>query len=136
MRRGTISNWDPGDTLVIGSLVDPPLVLPGGVREGTNESAADGGVSGFPLPSKPVDDSAWCSVIEADQPEPVGDIAHLEHLLQTNKQAEGAMLFMTLHRLREALATQVTRSSDSDTPVSITAMDAVLLSRLLLKRLG
>ena len=46
------------------------------------------------------------------------------------------MLFQTLHRLREALATQVTRSSDSETPVMITAMDAVLLSRLLLKRLG
>ena len=46
------------------------------------------------------------------------------------------MLFQTLPRLREALATQVTRSSDSDTPVIITAMDAVLLSWLLLKRLG
>ena len=74
--------------------------------------------------------------IEADQPEPVDDIAHLEHLLQTNKHAEGAMLFQTLHRLREALATQVKRSSDADIPVAITAMDAVLLSRLLLKRLG
>ena len=114
MRRGTISNWNPGDSMVFGSLVDPPQVLPGGVSVGTNELAADGGVSGFPLPSTPVDDSAWCVAIEADQPEPVGDIAHLEHLLQTNKQAEGAMLFQTLHRLREALATQVKRSSDAN----------------------
>ena len=52
------------------------------------------------------------------------------------KTTEGAMLFQTLPRLRAALATQVTRSSDSDTPVIITAMDAVLLSWLLLKRLG
>ena len=45
------------------------------------------------------------------------------------------MLFQTLHRLREALATQVTKTSDADFPVTITAMDAVLLSRLLLKHL-
>lgn len=74
--------------------------------------------------------------IEADQPEPIDGIAHLDNLLQTNKQAEGAMLFQTMTRLREALAIQVKRSSDADTPVAITAMDAVLLFRLLLKRLG
>ena len=136
MRRGTVGDSNPGDSMVIESLVDPPQVLPGGVSVGTNEPAAVGGVSSFPLPSTPVDDSAWCVAIEEDQPDPVGDIAHLEHLLQTNKHAEGAMSFQTLHRLREALATQVTRSSDSETPVMITAMDAVLLSRLLLKRLG
>jgi hypothetical protein len=136
MRRGSVSNWNPGDSLVIGSLVDPPQMLPGGVSAGTNATAAIGGDGGFPLPSKPIDDSAWCAVIEADQPEPVGDIRHLEHLLQNNKQAEGAALFQTLTRLREALATQLTRDSDAETPVSITAMDAVLLSRLLLKRLG
>ncbi len=124
MRRGSISDWNPGDTLVFGSFVDPPQMLPGGVSASTNH------------PSKPAEDSAWCTVIEADQPEPVGDIRHLEHLLQTNRQAEGAMLFQTLTRLREALATQLTRDSDAEAPVSITAMDAVLLSRLLLKRLG
>ena len=82
------------------------------------------------------DDLAWRVAIEAEQPETVGDIGHLEFLLKNNRTAEGAMLFQTLTRLREALATQVTRSSDSETPVMITAMDAVLLSRLLLKRLG
>ena len=46
------------------------------------------------------------------------------------------MLFQTLHRLREALATQVKRSTDAHASVTITAMDAVLLSRLLLRRLG
>jgi len=46
------------------------------------------------------------------------------------------MLFQTLHRLRQELATQVTKASDADAPVSITAMDAVLLSRVLLKRLS
>lgn len=119
-------------------MVDPPAfeAMPGGivVNRAPIEPAIGG--NGFSLPSTPIDDSAWCVAIEADQPEPVGDIAHLEHLLQTNKQAEGAMLFQTLHRLREALATQVKRSSDADTPISITAMDAVLLSRLLLKRLA
>ena len=132
MRRGSLRYRD--------GVVDPPVhdIGPGGivVNGAPVESAADGGISSFPLPSTPVDDSAWCVAIEADQPEPIGDIAHLEHLLQTNQQAEGAMLFQTLHRLREALATQVTRSSNSDTAVIITAMDAVLLSRLLLKRMG
>ena len=101
------------------------------------ELAADGGVSGFP--NEPVgmtEDSAWSVAIEAEHTEPVGDIAHLEFLLKNNKTAEGAMLFQTLTRLREALATQVKRSSDADTPVTITAMDAVLLSRVLLKRIG
>ena len=134
MKRHPTDNWKPGESMVIAS-VDPPQTLNGGVGIGTDALAADGGISGFPIPSTPVDDSAWCTVIEADQPDAVGDIAHLEHLLQTNKQAEGAMLFQTLHRLREALVTQVKRSSDADTPISITAMDAVLC-RLLLKRLG
>lgn len=124
------------------STVDPPVqdIGPGGIvveRAPVEQSAADGGISGFP--NQPVameDDSAWCVAIEAEQSEPVGDIAHLEFLLKNNKTAEGAMLFQTLTRLREALATQVTRSSDAESPVMITAMDAVLLSRLLLKRLG
>ena len=99
--------------------------------------STDQGISSFSnQPAEMKDDSAWCVAIEAEQPEPVGDIGHLEFLLKNNRTAEGAMLFQTLHRLREALATQVTRSSDSETPVMITAMDAVLLSRLLLKRLG
>lgn len=42
MRRGSVSNWDPGASMVIESLVDPPQMLPGGVSVGTNESAADG----------------------------------------------------------------------------------------------
>ena len=122
-------------------VVDPPVhdIEPGGivVNRAPVESAADGGISGFSnQPAVMKDDSAWCVAIEAEQPDPVGDIGHLEFLLKNNRTAEGAMLFQTLHRLREALATQVTRSSDSETPVMITAMDAVLLSRVLLKRLG
>ena len=99
-----------------------------------DDSAAEG--SGFPNPSPLVDDAAWCVAIEADNTDPIGDITHLEDLLQTSTVAEGAMLFQTLHRLREALATKVSKASDADAPVSITAMDAVLLSRVLLKRLG
>ena len=121
-------------------VVDPPVqdIDPGGivVERAPVEPAADGGISGFPNPSPLVDDAAWCVAIEADNTDQIGDIAHLEHLLQSSNVAEGAMLFQTLHRLREALATQVTKASDADAPVSITAMDAVLLSRVLLKRLG
>ena len=100
------------------------------------EVAAIGGDGGFPNPSPLVDDAAWCVAIEANNADPIDDTAHLEHLLQTSSVAEGAMLFQTLHRLREALATQMTKASDAHTPVSTSAMDAVLLSRVLLKRLG
>ena len=117
------------------STVDPPAQANGAMAERAPDDSAAGD-SGFPNPSPLVDDAAWCVALEADNTDPIGDIAHLEDLLQTSTVAEGAMLFQTLHRLREALATQVTKASDADAPVSITAMDAVLLSRVLLKRLG
>ena len=117
------------------STVDPPAQANGAVAERAPVDNATGG-SGFPNPSPLVDDAAWCVAIEADSTDPIGDIAHLEHLLQSSSVAEGGMLFQTLHRLREALATQVTKASDAQSPVTITAMDAVLLSRVLLKRLG
>ena len=124
---------------VMVSTVDPPVAengagLTSSQRRAPVESAVGG--NGFPNPSPLVDDAAWMVAIEADDNDPIGDIAHLEHLLTTSKQAEGAMLFMTLHRLREALATQVKRSTNAHAPVTITAMDAVLLSRVLLRRLG
>ena len=120
---------------VMTSTVDPPTTATGALQERALVEPAVGG-NGFPNPSPLVDDAAWMVAIEADDNDPDGGIAHLEHLLTTSKVAEGAMLFQTLHRLREALATQVTKASDAHTPVSISAMDAVLLSRVLLKRLG
>ena len=117
------------------STVDPPAQAIGAMAERAPVETAGGG-TGFPNPSPLVDDAAWMVAIEADDADPIGDIAHLEHLLQSSSVAEGAMLFQTLHRLREALATQVTKASDAHAPVTITGMDAVLLSRGLLKRLG
>ena len=105
------------------------------MTERASDDSATGG-SGIPNPSPLVDDAAWYVAITADNTDPIGDIAYLEHLLQSSTVAEGAMLFQTLHRLREALATQVTKATDADATLSITAMDAVLLSRVLLKRLG
>ena len=121
-------------------VVDPPTsVIAAGAQDDDRapvDTAADGGISSFPNPSPIAEDAAWLAAIEADSTDPIGDIAHLEHLLTSSTVAEGAMLFQTLHRLREALATQVKRSTDAQAPVVITAMDAVLLSRLLLNRLG
>ena len=119
-------------------VVDPPTVditSRGSDEDRAPVESAVGG-NGFPNPSPVVDDAAWMVAIEADDADPIGDIAHLRQLLKSGSVAEGAMLFQTLHRLREALATQVTQASDADAPVTITAMDAVLLSRVLLKRLG
>ena len=118
----------------VSTVVPPAPALGGGTERAPVDTAVGG--NGFPNPSPVVDDAAWCVAIEADNTDPIGDIAHLEHLLQSSSVTEGAMLFQTLHRLREALATQVTKASDAQAPVSITAMDAVLLSRVLLKRLG
>ena len=68
-------------------------------------------LSGRPTIPPLVDDAARSVAIEAENTDPIGDIAHLEHLLQTCSVAEGAMLFQTLHRLWEALSMQVTKSS-------------------------
>ena len=97
--------------MVIASAAPPSPLWAG--EQSADANAADGGISGFPKqPAEMKDDSAWCVAIEAEQSESVGDIAHLEYLLQNNRTAEGAMLFQTLPRLREALATQVTRRID------------------------
>ena len=119
-------------------VVDPPTVFiaPRGSDEDMAPVESAVGGNGFPNPSPVVDDAAWMVAIEADDSDPIGDIAHLRQLLKSGSVAEGAMLFQTLHRLREALATQVTQASDADAPVTITAMDAVLITRVLLKRLG
>ena len=87
--------------------MDLPVPVPGGGTERALVEHAVGG-NGFPSPSPLVDDAAWMVAIEVENTDPIVDIALLEHLLQSSSVAEGAMLFRTLHRLREALATQVT----------------------------
>ena len=51
----------------------------------------------FPNPSPLVDDAAWMAAIEADDNDPVGDIAPWSTYANCSKVAEGAMLFQTLH---------------------------------------
>ena len=65
------------------STVDPPVTATGALQERAPVDSAAGG-SGFPNPSPVVDDAAWLVAIESDSTDPIGDIAHLEHLLQTS----------------------------------------------------
>ena len=65
----------------------------------------------------------------------IGEVAQLVPMPRSSSLAEGAMLLQTLHRLREMLATQVSRASDAKASVSIKARDAVLVSQLVWQRL-
>ncbi|ABI47133.1 hypothetical protein sync_1121 [Synechococcus sp. CC9311] len=47
-----------------------------GAGIGADVNAGAGGCRCFPLPSTPADGSAWCTLIEAEQPEPVVHTPH------------------------------------------------------------
>jgi len=64
----------------------------------------------------------------------VESLEHLEHLLETSPEVAGPMLLGVLVRLRAALK-QLPRDAAADHPVLISATDAVLLSRSVLRGL-
>ena len=49
----------------------------------------------------------------------IGEVAQLVPMPRSSSLAEGAMLLQTLHRLREMLATQVSRASDAKASVRL-----------------
>ena len=90
------------------------------------------------VPPEPVEitDPAWALVLGegAEAEEQLGDLRHLQHLLQTYPQSEGAMQLQCLNQLRAAL-NQVDLSHDSDTPIAVPAWVLVLAARKLTRAL-
>ena len=80
--------------------------------------------------------TAWQLVAGTDHHEngEVESLEHLEHLLKTSPEVAGPMLMAVLVKLRAALK-QIPRDGDADHPVLITAADAVVLSRSVLRGL-
>ena len=128
MRRGTVSNWDPGDTLVIGSLVDPPQVLPGGVSVGTNETAADGGVSSFPLRRA----MAWDAF--SGKPECVNDMSEFLEELDDNPRLRSSANLRTLSRVRQELE-RIPESASLSDPIELRLQDVLVLMNQLMARM-
>ena len=118
--------------------VDPPAAatcdgatLCGGSSERAPDAfATDGGVSGF------ITDPAWALVLGegAEAEEQLGDLRHLQHLLQSYPESEGAMQLQCLNQLRAALNT-VGLDQDADTPVEVPAWVLVLAARKLARAL-
>ena len=80
--------------------------------------------------------TAWQLVAGTEHHEhgEVENLEHLEHLLRETPEVAGPMLLGSLVRLRAALK-QIPRDAETDHPVLITAADAVLLSRSVLRGL-
>ena len=80
--------------------------------------------------------TAWQLVAGTDHQEAGGveSLEHLQHLLETSPEVAGPMLMGTLVRLRAALQL-IPRDAAADHPVLISAVDAVLLSRSVLRGL-
>lgn len=80
--------------------------------------------------------TAWQMVAGTDPHEAGGveSLDHLQHLLETSPEVAGPMLMGTLVRLRAALQL-IPRDAAADHPVLISAVDAVLLSRSVLRGL-
>ncbi|WP_198002466.1 hypothetical protein [Synechococcus sp. CC9605] len=80
--------------------------------------------------------TAWQLVAGTDHHEhgEVESLEHLQHLLETSPEVAGSMLLGSIVRLRAALK-QIPRDADADHPIFITATDAVLLSRSVMRGL-
>ena len=128
MRRGTIGDWNPGDSMVIESLVDPPQVLPGGVSVGTNESAAVGGVSGFSLRHA----MAWDAF--SGKPECVNDISEFLEELDDNPRLRSSANLRTLSRVRQELE-RIPESASLSDPIELRLQDVLVLMNQLMARM-
>ena len=128
MRRGTVSNWNPGDTMVFGSLVDPPQMLPGGVSVGTNETASDGGISGFSLRRA----MAWDAF--NGKPECVNDISEFLEELDDNPRLRSSANLRTLSRVRQELE-RIPESASLSDPIELRLQDVLVLMNQLMARM-
>ena len=112
--------------------VDPPELAAGAWSDRAPEAtnASGGGAAGF------ITEPAW-SLVLGDGPaneEALGDLRHLQHLLEEYPEAEPAMQLQVLNQLRAAL-NQVGLDADAETPVAVPAWVLVLAARKLTRAL-
>lgn len=83
-----------------------------------------------------ITDPAWALVLGegAEAEDGLGDLRHLQHLLQTYPESEGAMQLQCLNQLRAAL-NRVDLSNDANTPVVLPAWVVALAARKLARAL-
>ena len=118
---------------VLPAVADPPAV------GGDGPSCSSGPEVGGDLRATPINlelGNAWQMVAgtDCDENGQIGDLEHLEALLESSPDVAGPMLMGALVRLRAALQ-QIPRTADAMQEVCIPAADAVLLSRSVLRGL-
>ena len=115
--------------------VDPPELAAGAWSDRAPEAQRQDGGSGFTL--EKVDEPAWEIVTgkATSQEEPLGDLRHLQHLLEKHPEAMGPMQLQTLNQLRAALC-QVSLDDDATTPVQLPAWVVALAARKLARALS
>ncbi len=122
------------------SSEDPPAPALGGKAERcADEPAADGGVSGFPLPPEPAPqpikepgDSAWDAVCGQGR-----SLSHLREFLeelQSTPELRAGATLRTLTRLRSELE-RTPEGANLNDPVVITLRDAAVVMTQLMSRL-
>ena len=117
------------------AVVDPPATETGASPERAPAAGLGGGTGATPMELE-LSGTAWQLVAPTDHHEhgEVESLEHLQHLLETSPEVAGPMLLGVLVRLRAALK-QLPRDAAADHPVLISATDAVLLSRSVLRGL-
>ena len=125
MRRDSISNWNPGETVVITSA-DPPQPLGAGI--GADVNAADGGVSGFPLRNG----MAWDAF--SGKPECVNDISEFLEELDENPRLRSSANLRALGRVRQELE-RIPESASLSDPIELRLQDVLVLMNQLMARM-
>jgi len=121
----------------ISTAVDPPVevvISTGACDEGKGARSSAAGGSGFSNDAAELIGTAWQVVAGEHAGSGIEELDHLEAVLDESPRLAGPMMLSTIVRLREAL-NQIPKDASTTHPVMITAMDAVLLSRSVLKGL-
>ena len=113
-------------------VVDPPVhdIEPGGivVNRAPVESAADGGISGFPLRQA----MAWDAF--SGKPECVNDISEFLEELDDNPRLRSSANLRTLGRVRQELE-RIPESASLSDPIELRLQDVLVLMNQLMARM-
>ena len=101
---------------------------------GGNEETAFPGAE-MPEPVE-IRDPAWSLVTGkgSEAEDPLGDLRHLQHLLDAYPQGEGAMVLQAMGEIRSAL-NRVGLDDDAHTPIAVPAWVLVMAARKLTRAL-